>query len=133
MGHAARLSLPLLLWVCSSSVGSCSISSCFCREDLLADNVTNPLKRTLPDGIVPEDEVTRTEDWWSIIMLSMLGVMMAIIVVTGATHALHPPSNGGNHRSYNPASGRRVCRKQSRDRSRARRLGHAQDDCRTIF
>src|ERR1700747_3152321 len=26
-------------------------------------------------------------------MLSMLGVMMAIIVVTGATHALHPPSN----------------------------------------
>jgi cytochrome c oxidase subunit II len=59
----------------------------------LADNVTNPLKRTLPDGIVPEDEVTRTEDRWSIIMLSMLGVMMAIIVVTGATHALHPPSN----------------------------------------
>jgi cytochrome c oxidase subunit 2 len=93
MGHAARLSLPLLLWVCSSSVGSCSISSCFCREDLLADNVTNPLKRMLPDGIVPEDEVTRTEDRWSIIMLSMLGVMMAIIVVTGATHALHPPSN----------------------------------------
>jgi cytochrome c oxidase subunit 2 len=59
----------------------------------LADNVTNPLKRTLPDGIVPEDEVTRTEDRWSIIMLSMLGVMMAIIVVTGASHALHPPSN----------------------------------------
>jgi cytochrome c oxidase subunit 2 len=59
----------------------------------LAENVTNPLKRTLPDGIVPEDEVTRTEDRWSIIMLSMLGVMMAIIVATGATHALHPPSN----------------------------------------
>ena len=26
-------------------------------------------------------------------MLSILGVMMAIIVVAGATHALHPPSN----------------------------------------
>ena len=59
----------------------------------MADNVTNPLRRGLPDGIVPEDEVTRTEDRWLTVVLSMLGVMMAIIVVTGALHALHPPSN----------------------------------------
>jgi cytochrome c oxidase subunit II len=59
----------------------------------LADNVTNPLRRPLLDGIVPEDEVTRTEDRWLIIVLGMLAVMMAIMVVTGATHALHPPSN----------------------------------------
>jgi cytochrome c oxidase subunit 2 len=59
----------------------------------LADNVTNPLKRPLPDGIVPEDEVSRTEDRWLTVMLGMLAIMMAIIVVTSATHALHPPSN----------------------------------------
>jgi cytochrome c oxidase subunit II len=59
----------------------------------LVDNVTNPLRRRLPDGIVPEDEVSRTEDRWLTIVLSMLGVMMAIIVVTSALHALHPPSN----------------------------------------
>jgi cytochrome c oxidase subunit II len=59
----------------------------------LADEVTNPLKRRLPDGIVPEEEVARTEDRWVAIMLAMLGAMMAVIVVTGATHALNPPSN----------------------------------------
>jgi cytochrome c oxidase subunit 2 len=59
----------------------------------LADNVTNPLRRPFPDGIVPEDVVTRTEDRWLTVVLSMLGVMMAIMVVTSALHALHPPSN----------------------------------------
>ena len=59
----------------------------------MADNVTNPLRRHLPDGIVPEDEVTRTEDRWLTVVLSMLGVMMAIMVATSALHALHPPSN----------------------------------------
>ena len=54
---------------------------------------TNPLERPLPDGIVPEAEVTRTENRWVAIMLSMLGVMMAVVVVTGASYALHPPSN----------------------------------------
>lgn len=43
--------------------------------------------------IVPQDEVDRTEDRWLIIMLGMLALMMVIIVVTGITHALHPPSN----------------------------------------
>ena len=59
----------------------------------MADTGTNPLTHRLPDGIVPEDEVARTEDRWFTVVLSMLGVMMAIIVVTGALHALHPPSN----------------------------------------
>ena len=59
----------------------------------MADIGSNPLRRPLPDGIVPEDVVTRTEDRWLIVVLSMLGVMMAIIVVTGALHSLHPSSN----------------------------------------
>jgi cytochrome c oxidase subunit II len=59
----------------------------------LADDLTNPLRRPLPDGIVPEEQIARTEDRWVAIMLTMLAVMMAIIVVTGVTHALHPPSN----------------------------------------
>jgi cytochrome c oxidase subunit II len=59
----------------------------------LASDITNPLRRPLPDGIVPEDEISRAENRWVAIMLSMLAAMMAIIVVTGVTHALHPPSN----------------------------------------
>jgi cytochrome c oxidase subunit II len=47
----------------------------------------------LPDGIVPEDVVARTEKRWIVIMTTMLLVMMAIIVVTGITGALHPSSN----------------------------------------
>ena len=59
----------------------------------MADSITNPLGRPVSDGIIPEEEISRTENQWLTVMLSMLGVMMAIIVVTGATHALHPPSN----------------------------------------
>jgi cytochrome c oxidase subunit II len=59
----------------------------------LADEASHPLQRSLPSGIVPQDEVDRTEKRWLIIMLGMLAVMMVIIVVTGITHALHPPSN----------------------------------------
>jgi cytochrome c oxidase subunit II len=59
----------------------------------LADEPLNPLQRALPGGIVPEREVARTEQHWLFIMLGMLAVMMAVIVVTGVAHALHPPSN----------------------------------------
>jgi cytochrome c oxidase subunit 2 len=59
----------------------------------LAEVETNPLPRPLPDGIIPEEEIARTENRWVVIMLGMLGVMAAIIVVTGVSHALHPPSN----------------------------------------
>jgi cytochrome c oxidase subunit 2 len=50
-------------------------------------------QRPLPDGIVPEEEVARTEKRWLITMGGMLVVMMAVVVVTGVTNALHPPSN----------------------------------------
>jgi cytochrome c oxidase subunit 2 len=59
----------------------------------LANNITDPLRQPLPDGIVPEMEISRTENRWVAIMLGMLALMMAVIVVTGVTHALHPPSN----------------------------------------
>jgi cytochrome c oxidase subunit 2 len=54
---------------------------------------SNPLLRPLPSGVVPQDEVDRNEKRWLIIMLGMLALMMAIIVVTAITHAMHPPSN----------------------------------------
>jgi len=59
----------------------------------LAKEFTNPLRRPLPDGIIPEEEITRTENRWVAIMLGMLAIMMTVIVVTGVTHALQPPSN----------------------------------------
>jgi cytochrome c oxidase subunit II len=54
--------------------------------------MTHP-PRQLPDGIVPEEEVARTEKRWLLLMAAMLAVMMVIVVVTGVTHALNPPSN----------------------------------------
>lgn len=54
--------------------------------------ITNP-PAPLPDGAVPEHEVARTERHWFVIMATMLAIMMAVIVVTGITHALNPPSN----------------------------------------
>jgi cytochrome c oxidase subunit II len=55
--------------------------------------LANPLRQPLPDGIVPEQVVARTENRWLFIMAGMLVVLMAIIVVTGSVYALHPPSN----------------------------------------
>ena len=59
----------------------------------MAEANSNPLGRPLPDGIVPEEIVARTEKRWVIVMLGMLAVMMAIIVITGITDAVHPSSN----------------------------------------
>jgi cytochrome c oxidase subunit II len=59
----------------------------------LAEPTQNPMQRPLPDGIVPEEVVVRTENQWVIIMTAMLVIMMAVIVVTGVTGALHPASN----------------------------------------
>jgi len=59
----------------------------------LADDFTNSLTQPLPDGIVPEEAISRTENRWVAIMLAMLTAMLAVIVATGVTHALHPPSN----------------------------------------
>ena len=59
----------------------------------MAEQSSNPLRRPLPDGIVPEDVVARTEKRWLMVMATMLVVMMAVIVVTGIMGALHPSSN----------------------------------------
>src|SRR5262249_22365907 len=91
--HAARCCSAPWRWGCCSSAGSSFISSSSSREVPLADESSNPLQRSLPGGIVPEDEVDRSEKRWLIIMLGMLAVMMAIVVVTAITHAMHPPSN----------------------------------------
>jgi len=59
----------------------------------LAEPSSCPLGRPLPDGIVPEEVVARTEKRWIMIMAAMLLVMMAIVVLTGITGAMHPSSN----------------------------------------
>ena len=59
----------------------------------MASDSTSPLRLPLPDGIIPEEEIARTEKRWVAIMLGMLALMLVVIVVTGVTHALHPPSN----------------------------------------
>jgi cytochrome c oxidase subunit II len=59
----------------------------------LAEPPSNSPRRPLPDGIVPEEVVARTEGRWVMIMATMLVVMMAVIVVTGVAGALHPASN----------------------------------------
>jgi cytochrome c oxidase subunit 2 len=59
----------------------------------LAEQSSHLLRRPLPDGIVPEDVVARTEKRWIMFMAAMLVVMMAIIVLTGIVGAMHPSSN----------------------------------------
>ena len=59
----------------------------------MAEQSSNPLERPLPDGVVPEPVVVRTEERWVAIMAALLVVMMTVIVVTGVAGALHPPSN----------------------------------------
>jgi cytochrome c oxidase subunit 2 len=59
----------------------------------LADTHPDLLQRPLPDGIVPAEVVARTEKRWLGVMVAMLIVMMAVVVLTGMTHAIHPPSN----------------------------------------
>jgi cytochrome c oxidase subunit 2 len=59
----------------------------------LADSTSNPLHPPLPDGIVPETVVIRTERRWLMIMLAMLAVMLVVIVASSVMGALHPASN----------------------------------------
>ena len=59
----------------------------------MAEQSTNPLGRPLPDGIVPQEIVARTEKRWIMTMAAMLLLMMAVIVLSGITGALHPSSN----------------------------------------
>lgn len=59
----------------------------------MAEQSSYAPRRPLPDGIVPEEIVARTENRWIVIMAAMLLVMMAIIVLTGIMGAMHPSSN----------------------------------------
>jgi cytochrome c oxidase subunit 2 len=59
----------------------------------LAESQPKPIQSPLPDGLVPEEQVARTENLWLIVMGGMLVAMMIVVVVTGVTNALHPPSN----------------------------------------
>ena len=59
----------------------------------MAETVIDPLRRPLPDGIIAEERIAVAEKRWVALMLGMLAAMMAVMVVTGITHALHPPTN----------------------------------------
>jgi cytochrome c oxidase subunit 2 len=59
----------------------------------LVEPSLNPSRQPLPDGIVSEHVIARTEKLWFVVMVAMLVVMMAIIVTTGIVGALHPSSN----------------------------------------
>jgi len=59
----------------------------------LADDPSNALGRPLPDGIVPQDIVARTEKRWVLLMVGMLLIMMIVIILSGIMGALHPSSN----------------------------------------
>jgi len=47
----------------------------------------------LADGMIPAEVVARTERRWLGVMVAMLVVMMAVVVLTGMTNAIGPPSN----------------------------------------
>src|SRR5580698_2053212 len=55
--------------------------------------LANPAPDDHLDGIVPEETITRTERRWFYVMASMLGIMLAIIILTGLTQMLHPLSD----------------------------------------
>ena len=44
-------------------------------------------------GLVPEASITQTERRWFYVMAAMLGIMLAVVVLTGMTQMLHPTSN----------------------------------------
>ena len=46
-----------------------------------------------PEGLVAEPVVVRTETRWLFIMAGMLGIMLAVVVLTGVFQALHPLSH----------------------------------------
>jgi hypothetical protein len=58
----------------------------------LVESQANYITRPLPDGIVSEEDIARTEAYWVVIMLGMLALMMAIILVTGM-NAPHSPGS----------------------------------------
>ncbi len=53
----------------------------------------NNLQRPLAGGIIPEQEVVKTERRWFWTVRAALGIIVVVITVTAATNHLHPPSN----------------------------------------
>jgi cytochrome c oxidase subunit II len=43
--------------------------------------------------ILPESFITKTERRWLFAMASIIGMMVAVVVLTSAAHMLHPPSD----------------------------------------
>lgn len=58
-------------------------------DALAGDKLAQPL----PDGIVPEKEVVLTERRWSYVVVAVLMTIATVIVITGLTNRLAPPSN----------------------------------------
>ena len=44
-------------------------------------------------GLIPETVIVKTERRWFLVMAAMLGVMLAVIVLTGIGQMLHPLSD----------------------------------------
>src|SRR5688572_19076183 len=84
----ARSSSPRWRWGCCSSVGCCSTSFCSWGGVTLAEAQGTP-----PAGLVAEPVVVRTEIRWLFIMAGMLGIMLAVVVLTGVFQVLHPLSH----------------------------------------
>ena len=59
----------------------------------MAEETSNPMAQTLPDGVVAADVVSRVEKRWFKVMSAMLIIMLVIIVLTSVVGALHPASN----------------------------------------
>ena len=43
--------------------------------------------------LIPEQLITTSERRWFYVMAAMLGIMVAVIVITGMTNMLHPPND----------------------------------------
>ena len=59
----------------------------------MTEQTPDPRLPALPDGMVPEQVVARTEERWLTVMASMLIIMLVVVVLTSAVHTLHPASN----------------------------------------
>jgi len=53
----------------------------------------NPISDDGLTGLVPEPSISHTERGWFYVMASMLGIMLATVILTGFTQMLHPVSS----------------------------------------
>ena len=55
--------------------------------------MANQLNNENASGLVSERVIDKTERRWLFVMAGMLGVMLAVIVLTGVSQMLHPLSD----------------------------------------